>query len=91
MNPGVQAINSAIHKSPDWAHEQEWRIVDTTGDDLPGKEWLMPTPSRVLLVHRMAPEWRRQVVEIAGDQSIPVFDVSPSRRDQFDLDVKPVV
>ena len=88
MNPFLPWL-VAIHKSPDWAYEREWRIVAAVGDDSPGIEWTMPTPSRVILGHRMTPENRATLIETAREQGFPVFEMVPSS-DGFKLDARMV-
>lgn len=80
---------ASIHKAPYWAYEREWRIVDTVGDRVPGREILMPKPSGVFLGHRMSEETRALVTEIASKQGIPIFKMGPSS-EGFGLHAEPV-
>lgn len=81
---------ASIHKSLDWAYEREWRIIDNVGDDAPGRAMLMPTPSRIILGHRMKEEDRKTVIEIARTKGIPIFETVPST-DSFTLATRPVL
>jgi hypothetical protein len=83
MNPFVPYL-AALHKSPHWAYEKEWRIVAPIGDDSPGLEWTMPTPSRLFLGSRMDAAYRTKVIEIAREQGIKIFEMTTSQ-DRFDL------
>ena len=83
------AILAAVHKSPDWAHEREWRIVDPTGDDSPGRAIRMPRPSALFLGARMAPEYRRDVVALAEGQNIPLREIVLSDQ-RFELRATPL-
>jgi hypothetical protein len=81
---------SSIHKAPSWAHEREWRIVDTVGDDAPGREISMPTPSRLIMGHRIKSADRSAVIDIARHRGIPVFQAAPSS-DGYVLTLNPVL
>jgi hypothetical protein len=73
---------AAMHKASGWAYEREWRLVDVMGDDVPGREFLMPRPSRIFLGSRMSSSDRERVAQIAAPRSIPLFEVSPDPQGQ---------
>jgi hypothetical protein len=87
-NPFV-AMLAAIHKSAEWAHEREWRIVYPSGEDSPGKEIVMPQPAQLFLGCRMDPDYRKKVVEIARARSIPLMEMTPAG-DSFKLHATPL-
>ena len=88
-NPWI-AVLVAIHKALEWSYEREWRIVAPLGDDAPGREWVMPTPTRLLLGSRMSPENRERILAVAREQVITVHEMVLSG-DAFKLGSRPIV
>ncbi len=82
-------ILAAVHKSPDWEHEREWRLVDPTGDDVPGRSILMPRPSAVYLGAKVSSEYRREIVSIIEGLRIPLREMVLSER-RFELRSHPI-
>lgn len=82
------ALLAALHKSPEWAHEVEWRIVIADGKPTPGYELQMPKPASITLGARMTADERKAVVAIATARSIPLFDCRLST-DKFELVLSP--
>ena len=71
---------AAIHKSPDWAYEKEWRFVIPMGDSCQGKNYAMPQPSALYLGARIQEDKKETLVEIARKKGVPVYemDLSPT-------------
>lgn len=67
-----------MHKSAQWKHEREWRIIAPLGDDSAGREWAMPKPSGLYLGHRMATEHRDRITAFGRREGIPMFAMTPS-------------
>lgn len=88
-NPWAGVL-TAMHKLSNWEYEREWRMIDTVGDDGPGREILLPTPSRIFLGHRMSDANRSLVESIAKDQAIPLFDMTPAP-EGFTLEARPSI
>jgi hypothetical protein len=89
LNP-LWGVIAAIHKSPDWRHEQEWRIIDPTREKPGGWAIRMPQPSRVFLGCQMEPDYRQSVVGIAQHLGIALHEMTLSA-DRFELETKPAV
>lgn len=69
---------AAIHKSPDWSYEHEWRFVIPMGKSLPDQNYLMPKPSAVYLGSRITSENKKRLSEIAAKKRIPIYQMGLS-------------
>jgi hypothetical protein len=87
-NPFV-AYLIAMHKLAKWDYEQEWRMIDAVGDDAPGREICLPTPSRIFLGHRLADANRALITAIAKDQGIALFEMVRAH-EGFRLEARPL-
>jgi hypothetical protein len=83
--PSLAAISlpilAATHKSPDWAYEEEWRLINQLGTDSPGMDVVMPTPTELYLGTRMQQEYRERVIEIASRRRIPLYEMTLSPKE----------
>jgi hypothetical protein len=78
---------AAIHKSPDWAHEREWRIAAPLGPTTDTFQIFLGPPSSIRLGCRMGADDRQRVVATARRKKIPLYDVGLSTR-RFELEVR---
>ena len=66
-------VIAAIHKSPDWSYEGEWRFVLAMGESFPDQNYPMPKPSGIYLGTRTKPEDKKKLLEIAARKKMPVY------------------
>jgi len=71
-------VIAAIHKSPDWSYEGEWRFVLAMGESFPDQNYPMPKPSGIYLGTRTKPEDKKKLLEIAARKKVPVYQMSLS-------------
>jgi hypothetical protein len=83
------AYLTAMHKLAKWDYEQEWRMIDAVGDNAPGRQILLPTPSRIFLGHRITDANRTFIEAIAKDQGIGLFEMVPAH-EGFRLEARPL-
>ncbi|MBP9014788.1 MAG: DUF2971 domain-containing protein [Smithella sp.] len=69
---------AAIHKSPDWAYEKEWRFVLPMGESFQDENYPMPRPSALYLGARVQKEDKATLVDIARQKDIPVYEMALS-------------
>lgn len=69
-------LSAAIHKAPGWAYEKEWRVVYPVGDNVPGAVYPLPPISSVYLGARTPESDKQEVIALAGERSIPVFEAA---------------
>jgi len=81
-------ILAAMHKSPDWAHEREWRIVAPQGPSEEKLQIRIGPPSSVRLGCRMKADDRQQIVSVAQSKKIPLFEMALSA-EKFELERRP--
>jgi hypothetical protein len=77
VNPSLPTV-AAIHKSPDWDYEREWRLIHRQRGASGGLLIRMPTPTRVLLGARCAQETRDGVMASATASGFPVYEMKLS-------------
>lgn len=75
---------AAIHKSPDWAYEREWRFVLPMGESFPDQSYPMPTPSAIYLGSKITPENEKVLSEIAIKKGIAIYKMELSTS-EFEL------
>lgn len=68
----IHAIVAALHKSPDWSYENEWRIVNPDGRD-EGFPVRMVKPRAVHAGIKMAHETRQRLEAICLSRNIPLL------------------
>lgn len=83
-------VLAATRKSPDWAYEEEWRLIFTDGGRSSGMVIPMPRPAAIHLGCRLAEGDRSHLLEIAGHGGIPCCDVALADT-RFELQTVPVV
>jgi DnaJ-domain-containing protein 1 len=66
------ALVAALHKSPDWAYEEEWRLVMVDGSDQPPRNFRVPLKA-VYLGSQTGEEHTKQVVRAAAAIGVPVY------------------
>lgn len=69
---------AAIHKSPDWSYENEWRFVLPMGESFPDQNYPMPTPSALYVGSRISDGDKNRLLEIANRKGIPISKMSLS-------------
>ncbi|WP_081618881.1 DUF2971 domain-containing protein [Thioalkalivibrio sp. ARh3] len=69
---------AAIHKSPDWAYEKEWRFVLPMGESFQDQNYPMPKPSALYLGSRIQKEDKATLLDIARQKGISVYEVALS-------------
>ncbi|HXU93708.1 MAG TPA: DUF2971 domain-containing protein [Gallionella sp.] len=69
---------AAIHKSPDWSYENEWRFVLPMGKTFPDQNYAMPIPSALYLGSRISDHDKNTLQAIANKKKIPVSQMSLS-------------
>lgn len=69
---------AAIHKSPDWSCENEWRFVLPLGKSLSDQNYPIPTPSAIYMGSRISANDRSIIMRIAERKGIPVSEMSLS-------------
>lgn len=71
----LYALIAALHKSPDWAYEEEWRLVLIDSPNDPPRDVFAPLKS-VYLGSQMAKQDEDAVVQNAHIAGVPVFKMS---------------
>ena len=75
-------IYGLLFKSPDWAYEQEWRII---GLNMEGNVMKLPTPRKLFLGANIEKSTKEKLIEIARKKHIPVYQMFlSSDRYQFE-------
>lgn len=69
---------AAIHKSPDWSYENEWRFVIPMGESFSDQNYPMPTPSAIYMGSRISANDKGIIMRIAERKGIPVSQMSLS-------------
>lgn len=63
---------AALHKSPEWSYEEEWRLVIPANMVKEAQSWSAPTPKRVYLGSRMADKEREPITNICEKKGVEV-------------------
>jgi hypothetical protein len=71
-------VLAALHKSPDWAYEHEWRFVLPVGDADLGREFPISAPTAIYLGSRISDEHKHTLIQIAKVKEIKVYEMSLS-------------
>lgn len=82
-------ILAALHKSPEWSYEEEWRLVLPLGPEEPSRDYQMPTPKAIYLGSRMSEENKNKVAKIAISKGITIYEMRLSTS-KFELESKDV-
>lgn len=69
---------AAIHKSPDWSYEDEWRFVLPMGESFADQNYPMPKPSGLYLGSRIKREDMKRLADISAEKGIPVYKMGMS-------------
>jgi hypothetical protein len=89
--PARSVMAAALHKHPDWAYEDEWRLAAPIGNASPpnGLSVSVPTPKAVYLGANIDPDDLSRVTDALCSQNVPVFQMrlSPTH---FELIAKPL-
>lgn len=68
----LAALIAALHKSPDWKYEEEWRVVLIDGYNEPPRN--MPAPLKTVFLGAKIPEEEEvKVIQAARKADVPVF------------------
>ena len=82
MDAMEDIIYGLLFKSPDWAYEQEWRII---GINMEGNVMKLPTPRKLFLGANIEKSSKEKLIEIARKKHIPVYQMFlSSDRYQFE-------
>lgn len=81
-------VVAAMHKSPDWSYEHEWRFIINAGKLFPDQNYPMPTPSALYLGSRIAKNDKDVLSAIAAAKGVPVYQMELSSH-EFKLIPKP--
>ncbi len=74
----IFALVAALHKSSDWAYEDEWRLILLDQSGAKGRAINMPTPSAIFLGCRSDPGDRQRIKQIATTKQIPLLEMGLS-------------
>jgi hypothetical protein len=66
------ALMSALHKSPDWSYEEEWRLVLVDGSNQPPRNFRVPLKA-VYLGSKISDDDAVKVVEAAAVAGVPAY------------------
>ncbi|MBZ3661998.1 DUF2971 domain-containing protein [Pseudomonas monteilii] len=66
------AFMAALHKSPDWSYEQEWRLVIPDGPGSPSRNFAVPLKA-VYLGAKISDVDEAKVRECAAQANVPVY------------------
>jgi Protein of unknown function (DUF2971) len=80
---------AALHKSPEWSYEREWRLVIPAGLQKEATGWRVPKPKAVYLGSLMSEENRAKVIEICRRRGIDLRQMR-LERNSFSLTSEPV-
>ena len=81
------ALVAALYKSPEWAYEQEWRLIYPGGIVAMGN-YQMGTPSRVFLGTKITDADRTQIMAICRAKKIECWQMRLSMN-SFKLEAEP--
>ena len=65
-------VLAALHKSPEWSYEKEWRLVIPANLVKEAQPWRVPPPKRVYLGSRMPDGETERIIEICKRKGIEV-------------------
>jgi hypothetical protein len=82
-------VLAALHKSPEWGYEREWRLVIPAGMVKNDTRWKVPRAMTVYIGHRMSEAHRSQVMAICKSKGIEVREMT-MKKDSFSLTSMPV-
>ena len=71
-------IATVLHKSPDWAHEREWRMVNPDGRDDGGMTVPFVLPSRIIAGVRMTEENLEKLTGLCRAKDVELVQASLS-------------
>jgi hypothetical protein len=66
---------AALHKSPEWKYEKEWRLVIPANMIKAASPWRVPTPKRLYLGSRMTDHNKQQILRICKKKGIEVHNM----------------
>jgi hypothetical protein len=66
---------AALHKSPEWAYEREWRLVIPANLVREASPWRVPKPKRLYLGARIREEQKESILTICRKKEIEVFQM----------------
>ena len=89
QNPMNIAL-AAIHKSPDWSYEREWRLVQVGHECDEGIQVSMFAPSSVLVGARATSQLRDEICRLAAMNGFSVHQMDLSPR-QFRLESRKII
>jgi Protein of unknown function (DUF2971) len=69
---------AAIHKSPDWSYEKEWRFVLPMGESFSDQNYPISKPSAVYMGSRIGDRDKHTILEITKRRRIPIYQMSLS-------------
>jgi hypothetical protein len=66
---------AALHKSPEWKYEKEWRLVIPANMIKAASPWHVPTPKRLYLGSRMTDRNKQQLLRICKKKGIEAHNM----------------
>ena len=66
---------AALHKSPEWSYEKEWRLIIPANLVKEALPWRVPTPKRVYFGKRMPDGEKGQIIKICKKKGIEVHQM----------------
>lgn len=84
LSSPIHAIAAALFKSPEWAYEREWRIINPDGRQVSGFAVPMSKPGAVYMGMKMIPDHHDKLARVCEKRGIPLHEVSASQ-DRYDL------
>ena len=66
----------AMHKSEQWSHEREWRLLCVESAAPEGRAVRMPIPKALHWGCRMAEIYRAQILEVASATGVPCYEAA---------------
>jgi hypothetical protein len=66
---------AALHKSPEWSYEKEWRLVIPANLVKEASPWRVPTPKSVYLGSRMPNDEKEGIIQICKRKGIEALEM----------------
>lgn len=83
-------VNTAFHKTVNWEHEMEWRVVSGTCSSSDKPLYLRARPTAVFLGRRIGVADENDVLLLAEELKIPAYRMKRSRDPDGRLETVPV-
>lgn len=74
FNPLFPSL-AALHKSPEWSYEKEWRLIIPANLVQEASPWRVPTPKCVYMGSRSSDPWKARIIEICRRKGIEIHQM----------------